>query len=106
MERREFAILCAALLAGLGIAVVDSSRGWDATGSSAVSLVIVTAAIAYLGRERPWLWALAVSVPVIVVGLAGTADFTILLAVVFAGIGAALGWAVWRTATKEKPSAD
>jgi hypothetical protein len=106
MGTREFAIFCAALLAGVGIALVDQSRGYDATGGTAISMVIVAASITYLGRGRPWLWALAVSAPTVVIGLAGGADLTILLSIVFAAIGAAFGWALWRTATKERPPAD
>lgn len=85
-----------ALLAGLLIALADSSPGWDSTGVTAGALLLAGGGAAYLGRRRPWLWALLVGLPTPVIEIAGGGATGSLLALAFAGVGAAIGWAVAR----------
>jgi hypothetical protein len=74
------------LLAGLAIAWVDSRPNWDDTGISA-GLVLITAAVATFTGVKPWLTALCVAGPLIIVGLSrGNAGS--LLALLFALAGA------------------
>ena len=83
----------AALCAGLGIAWVDSRPGWDDTGVTAGALVIA-AALAAFARVPPWLAALLVAGPILVVELSkGTG---VLLAIPFAIAGAYAGTFVRR----------
>lgn len=83
-----------ALLAGLLIALVDSSAGWDSTGVTAGALLLAGGAAAYLGRGRPWLWAMLVGLPTPIIEIAGSGATGSLLALAFAATGAAIGWAL------------
>ena len=103
MRRRQLMLLAAALVGGLAIAVVDSSPGWDSTGITAVSIGLASAGFAFVGRDRPWLWAAAIGAPTVVLGIAAGADPTIALALVFAAAGAAIGWALRRGTTEDLP---
>jgi hypothetical protein len=85
-----------ALVAGIVIALVDTSPGWDATGITAGSLLIAAAIVAWLGRDRPWLWALLVGLPTPILGIVRSGNAASLLALVFAGLGAVIGWAIGR----------
>jgi hypothetical protein len=97
MDRRQLTLLAIALLVGLAIGIVDSSPGWDSTGITAGSLGLAAAAVAFIGRDRPWLWASAVGAPTVVLGIAAGADATIAFAMVFAVAGAVIGRAIRRS---------
>jgi hypothetical protein len=103
MGRGQLALLAAALLAGLAIAIVDSSPGWDSTGITAGSMALAAAVAAGIGRTRPWLWALAVGLPTVVLEIAGGANATVVLALAFAVAGAAVGWAIRRSLVTDRP---
>ena len=105
MARRQVMLLAAAVLVGLAIGIVDSSPGWDSTGITAGSLGLAAAAVAFVGRDRPWLWATAVGAPTVILGIAAGADPTIALAMLFPFAGAALGWAIRRSMTADVPRA-
>ena len=85
-----------ALLLGLAIASVDGSPGWDSTGITAGALLIAGGTTAFIGRTRPWAWALLVGLPTPVIEIARDGQAGSLLALGFAGIGAAVGWALAR----------
>jgi hypothetical protein len=85
-----------ALALGLVIALVDSSPGWDSTGITAVALLFAAGTAAYIGRDRPWLWALLVGLPTPVIEMPSLGATGSLLALVFAAIGAAIGWVLAR----------
>jgi len=87
-----------ALGAGVGIGLVDSSPGWDSTGITAVALVGVAAVLAWIAGDRPWLWALLVGLPTPILEITQTGTAGSVLALGFAGAGAAAGWAVRRFA--------
>ena len=105
LGRGQLALLVVAVLIGLAIGIVDTSRGWDSTGITAVSLALAAAAIAGVGRSEPWLWALAVGVPVVVVEIAATGDPTMVVILGFAAAGAAIGWAIRRSLVPDLPRA-
>lgn len=90
------ATMAVALALGLLIAFADSSPGWDSTGITAGALVLAAGATAYVGRSRPWLWAMLVGLPVPVVEIAGNGSAGSVLALVFACAGATVGWAFAR----------
>ena len=105
MARGHVALLTGALLVGIAIALVDASPGWDSTGITAGSLALVAAVAAGIGGNRPWLWALAVGLPVVVLEVARDADPAIVLAIGFAAGGAVVGWAIRRSLTPDVPRA-
>jgi hypothetical protein len=59
---RNGLLLCAAVVVGLSIAYVDSRPGWDATGITAFSMLIVAAILGFIGPRKPWLWGLGVGI--------------------------------------------
>jgi hypothetical protein len=87
-----------ALGAGVGIGLVDSSPGWDSTGVTAVTLFGVSAVLAWVAGDRPWLWALFVGLPTPILEIAQTGTTGSVLALGFAGAGAVAGWATRRFA--------
>jgi hypothetical protein len=89
-------MMALALLLGVLIALADSSPGWDSTGVTAGALFLAGGTTAYLGRTRPWLWALLVGSPTPIVEIPTLAATGSLLALVFASAGAAIGWALAR----------
>ena len=96
MDRRHSVALALAIGAGIGVAWLDSSPGWDDTGITAGLLFLGAAAAAAIARDRPWLWALVVGLPTPLLETAQSGDLGSWLALVFAATGAATGWAVAR----------
>ena len=93
---RTLLLAAAAAAAGIGIGLVDSSPGWDSTGITAGALVIAAAAVAWIGRDRPWLWAALVGLPTPIIDIARTGNTGSVLALGFAALGAAVGWGLRR----------
>ena len=85
-----------ALAVGVAIGLIDSSPGWDSTGITAVSLFTAAAIFAGAARDRPWLWALLVGLPTPILDVVRSGNGGSVLALGFAAIGAAVGWAVRR----------
>ncbi|HYK95744.1 MAG TPA: hypothetical protein VE011_07775 [Candidatus Dormibacteraeota bacterium] len=101
--------LVVSVVAGIGIAYVDSRQGWDDTGITAAALAIA-ALIAVLieGSGRPVrVAAIAVLVgiwiPILEVAAPGANGP--LLAFVFSGVGAFIGWVIVRGLAKPPPEA-
>ena len=92
----KVALIALALALGLTIAVADNSPGWDSTGITAGALALGAGTAAYLGRDRPWLWALLVGLPTPVLEIASSGAAGSVLALAFAAIGAAMGWVARR----------
>jgi hypothetical protein len=90
------ALIALALGVGLLIAFADSRPGWDSTGVTAGALLVAAAGTAYLGRNRPWLWALLVGLPTPVIEMTALGSTGSLLALVFASAGATIGWTLAR----------
>jgi hypothetical protein len=87
-----------ALAIGVGVALIDSSPGWDSTGITAGLLLIGAGVAAAIGRDRPWLWALVVGLPTPLVETVRDGNTGSWLALVFAAVGAGVGWAIGRSA--------
>jgi hypothetical protein len=93
---RRAALIGLALAAGVAIGLLDSSPGWDSTGITAGLLFLSASLVAAIAGDRPWLWALLVGLPTPMFGVLGSGSVGSLLAIVFATIGAAVGWAIAR----------
>lgn len=89
-------LVVAALAIGIAIGLADSSPGWDSTGITAGGLFLSAAVIAWIGRDRPWLWALLVGLPTPILDSVRTGNAGSVLALGFAAAGAAAGWALRR----------
>jgi hypothetical protein len=96
VERRHAAAFVIAIAAGIGVALIDSSPGWDSTGITAGLLLLGAAAAATIGRDRPWLWALLVGLPTPILETIRDGNAGSWLALIFAAGGAAIGWSVAR----------
>ena len=84
-----------ATVAGIAIALVDSSPGWDDTGVTVFGLFLAAAVGAAIAGSRPWLVALLVGgfVPLLEIprGAGSAPLFALLVAAVGAGVGSMLG---------------
>ena len=96
VERRHTAALVISVVAGVGVALIDSSPGWDSTGITAGLLGVGAAVAAAIGRDRPWLWALLVGLPTPILETVRDGNAGSWLALVFAAGGASIGWALAR----------
>lgn len=96
MTQRRRDVIAAVVAIGVGLAVawMDSRPGFDATGITAGSLLITGGVAAFVSRRRPWLWALAAGMWVPLSEIRDAAMLAPLAALVFAGVGAAVGWLV------------
>jgi hypothetical protein len=81
-----------ALVGGIGLALMDSSPGFDDTGITAVGLLVVAAVAAAIDGRRPLLWALAVGAWIPLLEIPAARSSAPLAALVFAGVGAAVGY--------------
>jgi hypothetical protein len=95
-DRRHVVAFAVGITAGVGVALIDSSPGWDSTGITAGLLLLGAAATATIGRDRPWLWALLVGLPTPILETVRDGNVGSWLALVFAAGGAAIGWSVAR----------
>jgi hypothetical protein len=57
---RNRILLAAAVAFGICIAYVDSRPGWDDSGITAFSMLLVAGLLGFFGPQSPWLWALGV----------------------------------------------
>jgi hypothetical protein len=96
VDRSHAAAFVVAIAAGIGVALIDSSPGWDSTGITAGLLLGGSAAAAAIGRDRPWLWALLVGLPTPILETVRDGNTGSWLALFFAAGGATIGWAVAR----------
>ena len=96
ISNRLVAGLAIAVVAGIAIGYVDSRPGWDDTGITAVSLVLAGGMAAFVAGRRPWLIALATGIWVPLLELPSLASGGPLAALVFAAVGAVIGWFVGR----------
>jgi hypothetical protein len=81
----------AAIVAGLGIAWVDTRPGWDDTGISALAVVAVCALFGALRPHHAWVWALLVGVWIPALNIALHHNYGALMALGIALIGAYIG---------------
>jgi len=85
-----------AAVLGLGVAWLDSRPGNDATGVTVVLLLSGALAAAAVSGRRPWLWAILVGIWTPLFEVGGSAGLASLAALLVAGVGAAVGYAVAR----------
>ena len=90
--RRDGIAAIVAVIAGLGLAVIDSRPGFDDTAITAVGLALGAGLASFVSGRRPWLWALAAGVWVPLIELRDMANGGPLLALGFSAAGAAIGW--------------
>ena len=97
-SRSSVVVLVGALIAGLLIAAMDESPGFDATGITAGLLVIAAFVAAILEPRWAVVSALLVGLPVPLGALvAGSPAWpSVLLALVFPAAGAVAGWSLSR----------
>jgi len=95
-SRRCATAFVVAVAAGIGIALIDSSPGWDSTGITAGLLLIGAGVASAIGRDRPWLWALLVGLPTPLLETVRDGNTGSWLALGFAALGAAIGWVIAR----------
>ena len=93
---RLIAGLAIAIVAGIAIGYVDSRPGWDDTGVTAVSLLLSGGVAAFVAGRLPWLVAVAAGIWVPLFERSSLASGGPLAALVFAGIGATIGWLIGR----------
>jgi len=87
-----------AITGGLAIAYMDSRPGYDDTGVTAVLLISVAAVAAAIGGTRPWLWAVLMGAWTPLIEISSTGSTGSVLALAFAGAGAAVGYLAARGA--------
>ncbi len=92
--------LILSVLAGLFLGWMDSRQGWDDTGITAGLIVVISALFGFSHPERPWIWALTVSIWIPLHAILLTGDFKMLVVTLFGFAGAYLGAAV----KKNKPA--
>jgi hypothetical protein len=98
-----------AIGAGLAIAYMDSRPGWDDTGITAGALAIAALVAVLIEGSGRALRAAAIAVlvgiwiPILEIAAPGT--YGSLLAFVFAGVGAFIGWVVVRGLARPAPGA-
>jgi hypothetical protein len=96
ISNRLIAGLAIALVAGIAIGYIDSRPGWDDTGITAVSLLLAAGIAAFVARRFPWLVAVATGIWVPLFEIPYLASGGPLVALGFAGAGAAIGWLIGR----------
>ena len=80
-------LLAVSVSLGLLIGYLDSRPTWDDTGISAGLVFLSSGILGVLGPERPWLWALCVSIWIPVFGIVHGLNFGSLIAVAIALVG-------------------
>lgn len=96
LMRRDVLLAIAAVLVGLAIGYVDSRPAWDDVGVTVSLLLLASAMAAGLSGRRPWLWAVLVGAGVPAFEIPGRGGPASLVALLVAGIGAAIGYALAR----------
>ena len=96
MKTRRVTLIALALVSGIVIGLIDSSPGWDSTGITAAAVCLAAAVYAGVARDRPWLWALLIGLPTVVLDIARSGTTGSVLALGLATLGATVGWAVRR----------
>ncbi|MGH7733109.1 MAG: hypothetical protein ACREOE_05245 [Gemmatimonadales bacterium] len=99
--------LIVAVVAGIGIAYVDSRPGWDSTGVTAAALAIAALVAVLLEGSGRVVRVAAIAVlvgiwiPIFEINTPGVN--APLVAFVFSGVGAFIGWVVVRGLTRPAP---
>ena len=87
-----------ALALGISVTYVDSRPNWDDTGITAAAILLSCGLLGAAGPRQPWLWALAVGLWIPILGIVRTQNYSSLLALAVAFIGAYAGMGLRRLA--------
>jgi hypothetical protein len=91
-SRLKFWILVLfSVVAGVGIACIDSSPGWDDSGITAGMIVIGSGISGFVYGKKLWLWALLTGIWIPLHAIFMTGDFAMLLVLLFAFAGSFAG---------------
>jgi len=102
---RLIALGLVALGIGIAIGFVDSRPGWDDTAITAGALLIAAAVVAWIDGRRPWLWALLVGEPLPIIEVTGSGSTASFVALLFAAVGASIGWLLRRASGSREHAA-
>ena len=83
-----------ALALGGLVTWVDSRPGWDDTGVTVATLLLLSGVLGFAGPRRPWLWAVALGAWIPLLGITRTQNYATLVALVVTFVGAYGGMAV------------
>jgi hypothetical protein len=89
-------VLLLAVLLGLGIGWVDSRPTWDDTGITVGAILVLSAILGGVLNKRPWLVALALAGPMVVLAFMLTGNGGVVIAFMPALVGAYAGALVAR----------
>ncbi len=90
-DKKFVACLILSILAGLLIAWMDSSPGWDDTGITVGAIVLTSAIFGYVYPSCAWTWAMAVSIWIPIHAIVQSGNFKMLLVTLFGFAGAYFG---------------
>lgn len=100
MKRTFFFSILLSIFFGIGISWIDSRPNWDDTGITVLMVLIAAFACGFIANQKPWLFALLVSIWIPVAGVLMTQNFGSLLAIVPGFIGAYAGYGFKRMIAK------
>jgi formate hydrogenlyase subunit 3/multisubunit Na+/H+ antiporter MnhD subunit len=95
-----WALLACSISLGILIAWIDSRPNWDDTGVTAAMILVVTVVVSYFFPQRPFIWALAVSIWIPLLGIISSSNYGSLMALLFGFVGAYLGWYSYKKTKK------
>ncbi len=91
-DRTTTILLCGAAIAcGIAVGYFDSRPTWDDTGVTAGTVLFLTVMFGAIRPKLAWLFALAVGLPIVIIGFAVNGGFGLLLALAIAFVGAYAG---------------
>ena len=88
-----FFLVVLAILCGAAITYIDSRPTWDDAGATAGAILLTSAVFAFLSPSRWWVWILAIGFWIPAVGILWANNYSSLLALAVALIGAVVGMA-------------
>lgn len=97
-------MLAISLALGGLVTYVDSRPTWDDTGITAGALLIISGVFGFVEPKRPWVWALALGVWILLLGIVRTQNYSAILALIVTFVGAYGGMAVRRLLSPVQPS--
>jgi hypothetical protein len=97
---RFMIMVIASVTGGIMIYLVDSSKGWDDTGVTAVMLFSFSLLSGFIYQKRLWLWAIltGIWIPLFAIINSGNYSMIPVLAITFAG---SFAGGLFRTAIKK-----
>lgn len=78
-EYKFWLLVAADTIAGLAIAFLDSSPGWDDTGITAGLILVTSAVCGFVYQRKLWLWAILTGLWIPMYSIVRTGDFMFLI---------------------------